>query len=336
MSVTPDKPIGKLCLIGTGGAAAMSASAVRGMRGARITAVSGAHDEHRQEFAARFGIPRHYRDTRQMLEQERPEAVIIASIPSQHWRDIVMSSDYCGILIVEKPLLTQPDSLPKLRELVARKDLSLSVVYQRRFDVAYGKLKRWLPSVKGRIHRIDAVSVDYRPPSYFAGVGAWRCGDESAGGGVLLQHGIHTINQLFSLFDYDYTLLHVNKTYDARIETEGAVTAHFLLRGNIPCSLYSSRLSPALANGITAFGDGFACATGPASFCVRQASSSAARSSRLGKWIGSLPRYAVGTHARFLQEVLSRNGAGKRHSLFLDDALRDLELIWEVYGWTPG
>ena len=329
------------CLIGTGVGAAMNAKAIRKISGAKILAVAGSTEKHFNLFAQKYGIPRCYQNTKEMLEKEKPNAVIIASIPTKHWRDILLCKDYCKIIIVEKPIVTDINLIPKIREIVKDNQISLSVVYQHRYDSSYQKLKKLLPSIKDDIYYINLISSDYRRERYYKNFGFWRRTHEKSGGGVLIQHGIHLINFLFSLFNYKYSLIEAKKFYQNGVETESAVLANFLIEEKINCAVFSSRMSPEIKNGIYIYGRTNSYFINENSFLIFKAGKENKIIFKLREYVKNFPvglnwqrHYHKGRHQDFLRDVVMKNNDTKKESLFLEDALNDIILIHKVYNFN--
>ena len=326
------------CLIGTGVGASMNAKAIKKINGAKILAVAGSTEKHLAFFAKKYHIPHYYQDSREMLEKEKSQAVIIASIPSRHWQDILLCKDYCKIIIVEKPIVTDINLIPKIREIVKDNKISISVVYQHRYDSSYQKLKKLLPAVKDDIYYINLISSDYRGERYYKDFGFWRRTQEESGGGVLIQQGIHSVNLLFSLFNYNYSLAGAKKFYQAGIETEGAIWADFIIEDKIGCSVFFSRMSPEIKNGIYIYTKKDSYFVNENNFCTIEPKIESKIDFKLKEYIKKLPlgvnfhkNYRVGSHRDFLQDIITKNSGSERKSIFLEDALNDIELIDKIY-----
>jgi predicted dehydrogenase len=326
------------CLIGTGVGASINAKAAKGMKNLRILAVSGADEKHTSSFARKYGIPRYYTDSKVMLEKEEPEGVVIASTPMKHWRDISLCKNYCKTIVVEKPIVTDVNLIPQIKALVANEDISLSVTYQHRYDETYQKLKKILTEIKDDIYHINLSVSDYRGENYYSGHGEWRKSRVDSGGGVMIQHGVHWINFLFSLFDYDYKLENSRCFYQGGVETEGAVFAEFTLAGRISCALFSSRMSPEIRNGIEIYAKKGSYFISENSISFFEPKKENKFRLKIKEFIDKVPfgvnlQYHLkkGSHRDFLNEVVEKNSNGKKESIFLNDALNDVSLINKIY-----
>ena len=319
----------------------MNAKAIKKINGAEVLAVSGSEEKHLNLFAQKYGIPRCYQNTKEMLEKEKPDVVIIASIPSRHWQDILLCKDYCKIIIVEKPIVTDINLIPKIREIVKDNEISLSVVYQHRYDSSYQKLKKLLLATKNDIYYINLVSSAYRGEQYYNNFGFWRKTQKESGGGVLIQQGIHSVNLLFSLFNYNYSLIGAKKFYQAGVETESAILADFIIEDKIGCSIFFSRMSPEIKNGIYIYTKKGSYFVNENNFCTIEPKTESKIDFKLKEYVKKFPfgvnfhkNYRAGSHRDFLQEVITKNSGSERKSIFLEDALNDIILIHKVYNFN--
>lgn len=326
------------CLIGTGVGASMNAGAIRNIKNSKITAVCGSSMEHARAFAKKYGIPRIYQDAEEMLREEKSEAAIIASVPSMHYEDIVICARHVAIIIVEKPVLIEVKNIPKIKELINRNNLSVSVVYQHRYDYSYQKLKNIIKDIKDDLLYVNMQISDYRGDRYYGGRGEWRKNYFSSGGGVLMQQGIHWLDYLFSLFNYNYSLISANKFYRLGVETESAITADFLLDNKIPCNIFISRMSSGKKNSINIYGKKnsyFISENSFKKFGVKEAGRASIILSRIFNKLPFSLNFGInrhiGAHHDFLIDVIGKNKGGRRKSLYLDDAFNDIKLINSVY-----
>lgn len=326
------------CLIGTGVGASMNAKAANGMKNVRILAVAGGDENHTSAFAKKYGISRHYTDIKLMMEKERPKGVIIASIPTRHWQDISLCKDYCKTIIIEKPIVTDTNLIPQIKVLATSGDISISVVYQHRYDETYRKLKKLLPEIKDDIYHINLSVSNYRGEKYYSGHGEWKKSRTDSGGGVLIQHGIHWINFLLSLFDYDYKLENSRCFFQEGIETEGAIFAEFTLAGKISCSVFSSRMSPEIKNGIEIYTKKGSYFISENSISFFEPKNKNKMEFKIKEFLNKIPfgvdfhrHFKTGSHRDFLNEVVEKNSEDKKESVFLNDALNDIILINKIY-----
>lgn len=326
------------CLIGTGVGASMNARAIKNIKNSKIVAVCGSSMEHTRTFAKKYGIPRIYQNAEEMMKEEKSEAVIIASVPSMHYEDIVICARYVKIIVVEKPILIEVKNISKIKELINKNNLSVSAVYQHRYDYSYQKLKNIIKNIKDDLLYINMQISDYRGDRYYSGSGEWRRNYFNSGGGVLMQQGIHWLDYLFSLFNYNYLLINVNKFYQLGVETESAIAADFLLDNKIFCNIFISRMSSGKKNSINIYGKKNSYFISENSFKKFGVKETGIIPIMLYRIFNKFPfslnlgiNRRAGTHQDFLTNVINENKGCGRKSLYLDDAFNDIILINNIY-----
>jgi len=335
----------KFCLIGTGHAATSIAKAMRKISGSEIIAVCGSDVKHTLKFSKKNRIPRYYTSVQTMFENEKGvEGVIIATIPSRHYQDIVTSSRYVDRIIVEKPIVITTREIEGIRALVKERKISISVIYQLKYCKAYRQLKEELEKNSDNIHEIDLHLSQYRDLDYFSGYGTWRRNKKESGGGVLLQQGIHWMNMLCGIIGYDAAIVSVHQDFSEGIETESALSANLLIKTkrsgrSIPLNLFFSRISPTMPTTLRVYGDKFVYGMNDFRFfsvvpprnVLQRVLSVISRKFPL--LVSIVRNYYSGSYRDFWKDVISKNENGHRTSLFLEEALQDVELINDIYEW---
>jgi predicted dehydrogenase len=328
----------KLCLIGTGTSASNIAKAIKKIRNSEIIAVCGSSLEHVKNFARKNKIQKHYTSIQEMfIEEKSIQGAIIATIPSRHYQEIILSSDYVDFVIVEKPIVTTAEQVIEIKKLIQKKEISISVIYQMRYSRAYNKLKN---EIEKHLHEINYINLQmshYRGDEYFSKHGSWRKNLVASGGGVLLQQGIHWINFLCSVVGYNIKVISVKKFFKEGIETENTLIANLLLNNKTKFDLFVSRSSPTIPTTIKIYGDELF-------YCLNDYKFSKVLSTKdfFHKVLSILSRkfpilfkimlnsYS-GTYKDFLNDAINKNLGKNKQSLFLNDALNDVNLINKIY-----
>ncbi|WP_296219083.1 Gfo/Idh/MocA family protein [Pseudomonas sp. UBA2684] len=143
------------------------------------------------EFAAACGVP-YFTDHQQMLEQSKPEAVIVANPNSLHV-STALACIAAGVpVLLEKPVGVHLD---EVRELVAASTASavpVLVGHHRRHNPLIARAHELLSSgALGRLTSVTALWQVQKPDSYFDI--PWR---REAGAGMLLTNLIHDLDLL--------------------------------------------------------------------------------------------------------------------------------------------
>lgn len=179
----------RFALSGYGWAAAMHADAIA-LAGHEVAGVSGPDDSRRDAFAAARRIPVSAREVAEMLRLAEPDVLVVCSPNSCHLGDALAAIDAGVHVMVEKPVTV---TLAECHELEARaKDGGVTVgvghMWRHRDEVIAFR-DRIAGGEFGRVVRTHGWGVH-------AGWGpaGWFVDPVLAGGGALIDMGIHAID----------------------------------------------------------------------------------------------------------------------------------------------
>ncbi|MGX1787904.1 Gfo/Idh/MocA family protein [Bosea sp. NPDC055332] len=155
--------------------------------------LAGIADVNAQAVAAEYPDARVFADYRQLLDQARPNAVIIAS-PNQLHAENGIECARRGIhILIEKPVTDTLDAAAALIAEVDRAGIKSLVGHHRRHHQQVRTLRALLGERRiGDLVGVSAIWATYKPDSYFAAA-PWRT---QAGGGPILINLIHEIDFL--------------------------------------------------------------------------------------------------------------------------------------------
>ncbi|CAH1672337.1 Oxidoreductase [Hyphomicrobiales bacterium] len=153
----------------------------------------GIADVNAEQVAAQNPDARVFADYRQMLDEARPEAVIIAS-PNQLHAENGIECARRGIhILVEKPVTDTLESASALIAEVRKAGIRSLVGHHRRHHRQVATLRSLLGEQRiGNLVGVSAIWAVYKPDPYFA-IAPWRT---QAGGGPVLINLIHEIDFL--------------------------------------------------------------------------------------------------------------------------------------------
>ena len=181
----------RIALIGAGVMGRQHCQYLRREPGARLCAIADP-GPHAASFAAECGVP-HFTDHRQMLEQIRPQAVIIANPNTLHV-STALDCIAAGVpVLLEKPVGASLAEAEQLVAAVERSGVALLVGHHRRHNPLIRRARKLLleERVLGRLITVTALWQLQKPDSYFEI--PWR---REAGAGMLLTNVIHDLDLL--------------------------------------------------------------------------------------------------------------------------------------------
>ena len=207
-------------IIGYGAIGRTHAQVIEGLPGAKLTAIAT-----RSPDKARAAGEKHtcafYTDYREMLKREDIDIVTICTPAALHLPmalDAAAAGKHC---IVEKPIEINEERSLRIIEAFDRRGLTLSVIFQHRFDPASRSLKDAVDrGALGKLHYGTAKTIWFRDEDYYRAT-QWRGAWDGDGGGALMNQAIHSIDLLqYLMGPVEAVCGKYDTLYHREIETE--------------------------------------------------------------------------------------------------------------------
>lgn len=137
----------------------------------------------------------HFSDYRKMLDDVRPEGVVVAT-PNQLHEEVAVACLERGIpAMVEKPIAHTVESARRIVEAAKKHNVPVLVGHHRRHNPLMRAALEFIQSGGiGQMIAVAAVDLRRKPDSYYKA--AWR---REPGGGPMLINGIHDVDCLRAL-----------------------------------------------------------------------------------------------------------------------------------------
>jgi 1,5-anhydro-D-fructose reductase (1,5-anhydro-D-mannitol-forming) len=170
--------------------------------GSQLVAVMRRNTALAQDYARRHGVPKWTTDADALIRDPDVDAVYIATPPGSHLEYALRVCDAGKPAYVEKPMARNATECARMVEAFARARLPLFVAYYRRAQPRFLKVKALLDG--GAIGRVTSVRYHLSEPRHIAfASGAelpWRLDPATAGGGLVLDVGSHSLDLLDFFF----------------------------------------------------------------------------------------------------------------------------------------
>lgn len=155
--------------------------------------------EVREEFASRFGAST-YEDYEAMYDGEELDAVAV-SVPNKFHEPAVVAALERGLdVLCEKPLAHTVESAERIAAAARDSEAFCAVNFHNRLSAAAEMVKGYDEDDKfGEITHVQANYVRWRG---VPGLGTWFTSKELAGGGALVDIGVHAIDFALYLLDF--------------------------------------------------------------------------------------------------------------------------------------
>lgn len=234
----------RIAIVGTGGIAPSHAQGVQ-ENNARAKLIAAVElDQNRlNAFCDKHNVPARYTDLAQMLANEKPDLVLIATPPGTHC-DISIACMRAGAWVLcEKPICASLAQLDRLDQAEKETGKFVASVFQMRFGSGAQHLKQLIRDQSlGRPLVGLCNTTWYRDAAYYAV--PWRGKWSTELGGPTMIHGIHTMD-LFLYLLGDFTEVRAAiATLDRKINVEDVSMAIVKFDSGVMGSIVNSVLCP--------------------------------------------------------------------------------------------
>jgi predicted dehydrogenase len=169
-----------------------------------------------------------FADESEMYAEVSLDAVVIATPPSFHYRQILDAFDRDLHVLCEKPLVTTRENARKIAERVRSSPEMLMVGYQRHLNPGFIRArKRWQAGDIEPRFITGELTQDWR--QHFESDGNWRTDPEVGGGGHLFSVGTHVIESVLWMTGLTPEAVTAEMEFHEgeKIDTQSALTVRF-------------------------------------------------------------------------------------------------------------
>ncbi len=193
---------------------------------AALVSLCRRNQEAGKRLAAIYGCA-YYADYRQMLAQERLDAVAVVVPPARHGEIVAAACQAGTHLLIEKPFAISVGEAHRLRRLITASGVRCMVAHTLRFNSVVQALKTHIPDIAPL--RSLYLSQRFEPSPL-----AWLDRKADSGGGVILHTGVHSFDLLRYLRGSEVETVWCQSTRVFTVETED----HFVMM----CRLHTPSL----------------------------------------------------------------------------------------------
>lgn len=193
---------------------------------ATLAAVCDTDEKVLEAFCTKYKV-KGYTDRKKMLEEVKPDGVIIAT---PHYSHVEIAKDCLAKdtdFLIEKPVSVTVKEAQELKELLDKKpDVIGALMLNQRTNRMYAKAKELIEAGKiGQIKRVNFIVTDWYRSQYYYNMGGWRASWSGEGGGTLINQCVHQLDIWQWLVGVPDKIYAVCKTVGRDITTENDVTA---------------------------------------------------------------------------------------------------------------
>lgn len=206
-----------------------------GVPGCRLAAVSRQDVRAGEQFAREHGVPFHA-DWRDLLRRPDVQAVLVVTPPSLN-REICLAAAEAGkALLIEKPLACSTADAHAMVAAARTAGVPLMTAQTLRFTPVLRRLREHLVAI-GPVEYFSLFMRAERPPH------AWLDQKDKAGGGVVLEIGIHHFDLLRYLTGQEAVEVRAEMSRRRTQQVEDLAHLRFTLASGALCFVELSRVS---------------------------------------------------------------------------------------------
>jgi predicted dehydrogenase len=201
----------KIGMIGAGGISEAHLEAIREEPRAEVVAIADVYREMAEFRAKRHNIPHVFTDYKNMLEQADLDAVIIC-VPNYLHAEAAKDALAAGKhILCEKPMAMNVQEAEEMIEAAKRADKILMVGQNNRFRSDSRYVKRLLD--EGKLGHVYHAKTGWVRRYGIPGWGSWFTRKEMAGGGPLIDIGVHMLDLTLWLVGHPKPVSVLGQTY---------------------------------------------------------------------------------------------------------------------------
>jgi predicted dehydrogenase len=147
------------------------------------------------EMAEKYNVQHTFADFREILEDDEVEAVSICTPNDTHAPIAIECLNAGKNVLCEKPASVNVELVMKMKEAADRSGKILNIGVVNRFNTAVNKIKTLIEN--GELGKVYHIYCSFRAHRSIPGLGGQFTTKEIAGGGVLIDWGVHFLDLIF-------------------------------------------------------------------------------------------------------------------------------------------
>lgn len=164
-----------------------------------------------RELAEKYNVPHFVTDYKEVLEDKEVEAVSVCTPNYTHAPITIDCLNAGKNVLCEKPASISFDLVKQMKEAADRNGKVLNIGVVNRFNTAVNHIKETISS--GELGNIYHIYCSFRAHRSIPGLGGWFTNKSMAGGGVLIDWGVHFLDLIFYCINPDKALTVSANTY---------------------------------------------------------------------------------------------------------------------------
>lgn len=167
--------------------------------GVEVVALAGLEEAKLHQLGATYGVPHLYRDWQDLMARDDLDIVSVCTPNYLHAPIAIAALDLGRHVLCEKPLARTAAEAEAIVAAARRNRRVLQVAFNHRMRGDVQVLKRYIAA--GSLGRIYHAKASWMRRHGIPGMGSWFTSKEMAGGGPLIDLGVHVLDLALYLLD---------------------------------------------------------------------------------------------------------------------------------------
>jgi len=187
----------RFAIIGAGFIGPINTAALAQCEDVQIVAIANRTVSKAQAICDKLGLDCPvFGDWREMLQQVRPEAVVIYLCNDLHC-ECFLACAAAGIhVLVEKPLANTYEECLQMMEAEKRSGIRASVLQTQRYNGVYQTAKAYIDENSEKLGKLISVNDHLSCHYFWEGRNPWHLDPVRSGGGIVMNYGVHQLDRV--------------------------------------------------------------------------------------------------------------------------------------------
>jgi predicted dehydrogenase len=237
-----------IAIIGTGNASETHINCYNKMKNMDIKWIFSKKIDRARDLSKKYNIPNYTQNYKDILNDSEVEIIDIINTNHQHLNFAEKALKKGKNIIIEKPIDINIKKAKRFYEKYKDSDKSILIVYQYPYSETFKKLSEVIHSKQyGDLKAYKIKYFSFRNNDYYNK--KWTSSPSTAGGGVLINQGIHFINLMYGFIGYsDMSIFASKQNVTHKMEVEDTIfiqTTHkngiigsFSFSSGLPSEMY--------------------------------------------------------------------------------------------------
>jgi predicted dehydrogenase len=179
-------------VVGLGWAGERHLEGYRELEGVEIAALAGLEEDRLQELGREYGVPHLFRDYQDLVDRDDLDIISVCTPNHLHSPIAIAALGRGKHVLCEKPLARDSSEAEAMVQAAVEADKVLHVAFNHRQRGDVQVLRRFLDQEElGRVYHVKATWMRRRG---IPGMGSWFTSRQMAGGGPLIDLGVHVLD----------------------------------------------------------------------------------------------------------------------------------------------